>query len=149
MQISNKIENFDEISSSTVHIHYKIKFLFPPGLDSTWCRKILGMIGGNVKNNRIKSKELRNRIMGKFWSIMCVSLPSRQLRWQTAELWNIFIEQKGVPGNHEGYLVQVKNDHYCHAPSPPVINSSQSLDVSHRVACVEEGCVKSVQTRTS
>ena len=34
------------------------------------------MIGENFKNNKIKSRELRNRIMVTFLSVMCVPNPS-------------------------------------------------------------------------
>ena len=36
-------------------------------------------MGENFKNNRMKSKELGNRIIGKIFSIMCVSLSITQL----------------------------------------------------------------------
>ena len=36
-------------------------------------------MGENFKNNRMKSKELGNRIIGKIFSIMCVSPGNAQI----------------------------------------------------------------------
>ena len=53
------------------------------------------IIGRNLENNRLILGELRNRIIGRFQSILCSGLPeTRETGWVYFSFWNFFFSYK-------------------------------------------------------